>query len=90
MRSCSPERHTGKHQKVRDRRHRKGRDNRRECLGMEETQSILDKRPRLRQARRPQDKVRLIHQRDREPPAFETKANLRRRRLKGIHSEIRW
>jgi hypothetical protein len=63
---------------VRDRRHGKGRNNRGERLGMEETQSIFDKRPRLRQARRPQDKVRLIHQRQREPPAFETKANLRR------------
>ena len=57
---------------------------------MEEAQSILDERPRLRQVRRPQDKVRLIRPRARESPAFETKANLRRRRLKGIHPEMRW
>jgi hypothetical protein len=63
---------------VGERRHGEGRNNRRECLGMKETQSILDKRPRLSQARRPQHKVRLLHPREREPPAFETKANLRR------------
>jgi len=75
---------------VRGRRHGKSRNNRRECLGVEETQSILDKRPRLRQARRPQDEVRLIHLRESEPPAFKTKANLPRRRLEGIHPEMRW
>jgi hypothetical protein len=57
---------------------------------MEETQSILDKRSRLGQARRLEDKVRLLHPREREAPAFQTKANLRRRRLEGIHPEMRW
>jgi hypothetical protein len=46
---------------LRERRHGEGRDNRGECLGMKETQGILDERPRLSQARRPQHKVRVIH-----------------------------
>ena len=78
------------HQMARGRRQGEGGQNRGKSLGMEETEGILDKRSRVRQACRLEDKVGMFHRCEREPPAFQTKANFRRRRLEGIQPEMGW